>query len=312
MPQTFFENGFVLNPDKYYSPSYRISPFQTSDIARNLSLADDQSVLAKLNEHFDDRKWIFTTSGKSAIRMALEGIALGSDDCVTILTTSGNRYISGCVTREIEQFCRWSRNIESNTAAIFVNHEFGFPYRDLPSLKNYGVPIIEDACHSFLADTKERQMGKIGDFVIYSLPKVFPVQMGGILSFKRQYDIDGDVKLDGPLYRYLAKILSHYWPTLENTHTDRRKNHDRLLRRFSPLGCNGRFDVLDNDVPGVFLFRVPSHVDLDGMKQYGWKHGIECSVFYGEQAFFIPVHQRLTEPDFDYFFHVFSACLRSE
>lgn len=311
MPKTLFDNGFVLNPDQYYSPLYRISPFQTSDISRNLSLADDHSVLDKLDEHLGGNRWVFTTNGKSAIRIALEAIAPCSDDCVTILTTSGNRYISGCVTREIENICSWSRNIESNTVAIFVNHEFGFPYRDLSSLRNYGFPIIEDACHSFLADTSDRQMGKIGDFVIYSLPKIFPVQMGGILSFKNQFEIDGDVNSDSQLYRYLSKVLSYYWPTLEDARADRRKNHERLVRIFSKVGCIGRFEVLENDVPGAFLFRVPSHVDLDIMKKHGWKHGIECSVFYGEQTFFIPVHQRLTEYDFEYFFHVFSACMRS-
>lgn len=309
MRETLFDNGFVLNPDPYYSPCYRISPFQTSDIARNLSLADDDSVLDKLDEHIGGNKWVFTTNGKSAIRLALDTIAPQKNDCVTILTTSGNRYISSCVTKEIEKVCSWSRNIESNTVAIFVNHEFGFPYRDLSSLRNYGVPIIEDACHSFLADTTDRKMGKIGDFVVYSLPKIFPVQMGGILSFKQQYEIEGDVNPQSLLYRYLVKVLSHYWPKLENARSNRRKNHDRLLSAFSKIGCSSHFEVLENDVPGVFLFRVPPHVDLDSMKKHGWKHGIECSVFYGDQAFFIPVHQRLTEYDFDYFFHVFNASI---
>ena len=41
------------------------------------------------------------------------------------------------------------------------------------------------------------------------------------------------------------------------------------------------------------------------MKEHGWRHGIECSVFYGEEAFFIPVHQHLSEIDLDYFYAVF-------
>ena len=27
-----YKKGFVLNPDKYYCPSYRITPFQTSNL----------------------------------------------------------------------------------------------------------------------------------------------------------------------------------------------------------------------------------------------------------------------------------------
>jgi hypothetical protein len=33
-----FDAGFILDPDQYYAPSYRISPFATADIHRNLSL----------------------------------------------------------------------------------------------------------------------------------------------------------------------------------------------------------------------------------------------------------------------------------
>jgi hypothetical protein len=46
------------------------------------------------------------------------------------------------------------------------------------------------------------------------------------------------------------------------------------------------------------------------MKEHGWRHGIECSVFYGEDAFFIPVHQRLEAADLDYFAAVFGEFLK--
>ncbi|SDQ16355.1 DegT/DnrJ/EryC1/StrS aminotransferase family protein [Paraburkholderia fungorum] len=305
-----FVDGFVLQPDAFYSPSYRISPFCTADIADNLRLEPASTASTSLDARFAGRKWCFTECGKEGIALALAALQLASDDCVTILTTSGNRYISGCVTREIEQVCKWSRKIEDSTAAIFVNHEFGYPYRDLAGLRDYGVPIIEDACHSYLADTPGGDMGRVGDFIVFSLPKVYPLQMGGLLSYDARYEIQSRVGAGEPLERHLSTVLSHTMPRLDDIRHARRRHHDQLAQRFARLGCAPRFDLLDNDVPGAFLFTTPAGTDLAAMKRHGWRHGIECSVFYGEDAFFIPVHERLRDADLDYFYTVFARFLK--
>jgi hypothetical protein len=52
------------------------------------------------------------------------------------------------------------------------------------------------------------------------------------------------------------------------------------------------------------MFTVQSGVDLGALKAFMWSHGVESSVFYGEQAFFVPVHSRLGSDDLDYFFEV--------
>ena len=302
-----FDKGFVLNPDIFYAPSYRISPFHTEDIAHNLQLPQSRVAQAALTRRFEGRSWCFTECGKVGIALALEALALKPSDCVTILTTSGNKYISACVTREIEKVCTWSRTLQSNTSALFVNHEFGYPYRDLSNLRRHGLPIIEDACHSYLADTPNNEMGQVGDFTVFSLPKIFPLQIGGIVVFDRQYALQGNVQCGGALESYLTAVLSHYMPQLNTIRAQRIDNQRQLANRFATLGCHVRFELLANDVPGVFMFTVPEGIDLAAMKLYGWAHGIECSVFYGERAFFIPVHQRLREADLDYFFTVFST-----
>lgn len=305
-----YQKGFVVNPDIYYSPSYRISPFRTDDIATNLSLPNSLESEHLLSEKFTERDWCFTECGKEGIALALNALKLKPNECVTIFTTSGNSYISSCVTNEIEKVCSWSREFKNNTAAIFVNHEFGYPYRDLTFLKSYGIPIIEDACHSYLSNTPSGDMGTVGDFTIYSLPKVFPLQMGGILSYKTNYKIQSKVLKGSSFYLYLNSVLSYYLPHMHEVKSLRLKNYHKLVDLFSELNCYPRIDLLEHDVPGVFLFSVPSEVDLISMKKYGWKHGIECSIFYGENAFFIPVHQRLKEVDLNYFHTVFANFLR--
>jgi hypothetical protein len=57
------------------------------------------------------------------------------------------------------------------------------------------------------------------------------------------------------------------------------------------------------------MFQTPAEVDLPALKTFVQEHGIESSVFYGEQAFFVPVHERLVPADLDYFCHVVSAFL---
>jgi hypothetical protein len=307
-----FDNGYVINPDKYYSPSYRISPFKTEDIVENIKIPLSNTVISALDKRFAGRKWIFTNSGKESIALSLQMLSLKPNDCVTIFTTTNNFYISSCVTKEIEKVCKWSRSIEQNTAAIFVNHEFGYPYRNLDELRSYGYPIIEDSCHSFLANTPSGNMGQVGEFAVYSLPKIFPLQMGGILSFDSKYNIESPINKDSELFLYLNRVLSKHIEGLEQAKKQRIINHYKLATLFDSLGCTPRFDLLTNDVPGVFIFTVPEGIDLEKMKQYGWDHGIECSVFYGERSFFIPVHQRLVETDLDYFKIVFQSFFKRQ
>jgi hypothetical protein len=47
--------------------------------------------------------------------------------------------------------------------------------------------------------------------------------------------------------------------------------------------------------------------DLSLHKEWLNKHGIQNSVFYGEDAFFIPCHQNLNFSDIDYFVHVLKS-----
>ena len=58
---------------------------------------------------------------RSAIHAALSHYDLQPDDMVSVFTTSGNTYISGCVTKAIEKTCKWSMKIEDNTKVIVLD-----------------------------------------------------------------------------------------------------------------------------------------------------------------------------------------------
>ncbi|MCF8380678.1 MAG: DegT/DnrJ/EryC1/StrS family aminotransferase [Bacteroidales bacterium] len=299
---------FVLNPDPLLLPSYRISPFTTPDLGFNRTLSNNTSIDEYFSERFGERKFQYTYNGREALNIALSYYNLKQDDIVTILTTTGNFYISQCVTNEIIKFCKWARKIEPKTKLILVNHEFGYPYKNLNHLKEQGIPIIEDCAYSFFSENEFGPLGKIGDFVIYSFPKMFPLQIGGLLVSNILNEIENRNPIDENSLMYIKKNLSHHIKSKEKIINKRIDNYKYLRNRFETLGFTERFFLTKGAVPGVFMFRTNKQkLDLPELKKNFYAHGVQCSVFYGEEAFFIPVHQSLNEQDIEYFYEVMKS-----
>lgn len=301
---------FVINPDPYSLPTYRIGPFQTKDLRLNNDLPVNNDIDDYLNDRFAGSTYRYTYNGRSAINVALSHFDLKKEDVVTILTTSGNFYISSCVTDEISKFCKWSRTILPQTRVLFVNHEFGNPFSGLRMIKEYNLPIIEDCASSFFSDDLEHSIGNIGDFVIYSFPKMFPIQIGGLLRARQNSVAGRNIEIKPELLQYIKNVLSAYIHSSGEIIQQRIANYENLKVKFQSLGFSERFECNKGVVPGVFMFRTNNHnIDLQELKKHFWAHGIHSSVFYGEKAFFIPVHQALMPQDLEYFFEVMKAFL---
>lgn len=300
---------FILNPDEYLKPTYRISPFRTQDIALNYNLPDSCLCDDYLSDRFAGKTTQYTLNGREALNIALNQYGLKRSDVVTIFTTSDNFYISGCVTVEIEKFCNWSREVTTATKVILVNHEFGYPYDDLVKLKSeHNLPIIEDCAHTFYSEDKNNSIGRVGDFVIYSFPKVYPMQIGGLLVSNLMGALSENNLLNSELLRHIKNVCSEYVRKKAEIVEARRTNYMVLRDRFAELGFKERFPLTERIVPGVFMFSTKgSGIDLPQLKKYYYDHGVQCSVFYGEEAFFLPVHQNLIKEDMDYFFEVIKS-----
>jgi hypothetical protein len=295
------KNGFVLSPSKELIPDYKLSPFSTADVAVNRRLPDSDSIDIYFAERFKSKQICYTSSGREAINLALINYNLSPEDYVTILTTTGNRYVSGCVTREIDKFCKWSRKIETGTRLILVIHEFGIPFRNIGLLKQYNQPVIEDCAYSFFSGDKNDEIGNTGEFVIYSFPKMFPMQAGGMLV-SNAGNIP-DTAIDKSLLRYLKNSLSYHILKSEWIKETRVKNYNYLKKLFHNIGLEERFELGNRTVPGIFMFKAGEEkMDLPGLKKFLYENGIECSIFYGEESFFTPVHQNLLEDDMLYIF----------
>lgn len=295
---------FVLNPDPYSLPVYRIGPFQTADVAFNHLLPEDRSVMDYFGQRFAGRDFTITTNGREAIYLALKFYGLAKDDLVTILTTSQNFYISSCVTREIEKFCQWNREIVPETKVIFVNHEFGTVYPHMDKLMATGLPIIEDCCTTFFSQDEAGRVGLYGDFAVYSFPKFYPIQIGGLLvNNKNKTTSPSTINVE--TRQYIQNVLSHHIKDEQELLEKRNAIYNCALNRYKKLGFADFFPQHKLQVPSVMMLKNNGIIkDLPALKTHLWNHGIQSSVFYGQDAFFIPSHQNLTETDVEYFYSV--------
>ena len=78
-------------------------------------------------------------------------LGLRQDDVVTVLLTSGNYYINGCVPLRLRSTVN-GLGSSRKARKPSLNHEFGFPFEALAELERYGIPIIEDCAHWFFPE----------------------------------------------------------------------------------------------------------------------------------------------------------------
>jgi hypothetical protein len=291
--------GFIIDPEPFRKPCYYISPFHAGFLEENKRIVQQQKVNGKLLDNFFGKHHYFTRSGKESIFQALCQYKLQPSDEVLIVTTTQNKYISTCVTSQIERICRWSRSMSDHTRLIFINHEFGYICEEVNQYKTYGLPIIEDMAYSLFSG-RDTLAGGQGDFTIYSLPKIFPVQMGGVLRVNNSEALHYAPVLEPAIRKALRSLASHYLQEADSNIAARLHNDAYFRKSIGTVGGTHRFESLSGQVPGAFLFHLPQ-IDLDALKVFLQRNGIECSVFYGEDCFYLPLHQMLKDSDINFF-----------
>ena len=282
--------------------NYAINPFMPEHKNINQNLPKCNLAHKYFDKRFGSGNWKFTLSGRHAISIALNYFNLEKKDVVTILTTSANFYISSCVTNEIEKYCNWNREITNKTKIIFINHEFGYPYPKMNDLLKLGLPIIEDCCTGFFSQNKIRKIGKYGEFAIYSFSKIFPIESGGLIISNTKKKVK-HINLDKEFSAYLENVISYNLKNKNEIFKKRRINFEYALRLFKKLGFDECFENNKLIMPSLLILNNNKVINnLDSFKVFLWKHKIESSIFYGEDAFFIPSHQSLTKKDIDFFY----------
>lgn len=302
------ENSFLTDYTENNHPAFLIIPFRTEDILRNAELSRRYTfdLKGKLEELYPGKYITLTSNGRKALELALEQNPQKSNNQnIFIQTTSDNLYISSCVTKVIEKKNSWHRRKDGDCDSILINHEFGYTDGRAQRIsKNFW---IEDCAFSFNSkyDNGER-CGSYGSCSVFSFSKFFPIQFGGFLTSNHP------VKYleDRQIIKYVSNVVGFYLNEIEHWSTYRREIYNYYMEVFSQLGCSQYLKLRPNDVPGVFLFRTPIDLNLQLLKEYYWKRGIQCSVFYGEQAFYLPLNQFTEKKHIDYFADIFNLFLK--
>ena len=252
---------------------------------------------------------VVLSSGSSALLFALKtlGVAQGSEvilptyvchsvyDAVVcsgatpVLCDVGTDWI---MTTETIEPC-----ISSRTSAIIVVHIFGI-IADVPSIKRFGVPIIEDCCQAFGADVNGHRAGSVGEIGVYSFNAIKCLSTGeggfagtssGVLAENMKIRKDTNM-LFSPLTDLQAALglsqLERYTEFL-----NRRKQ--LALRYFAELPESLTRRLQINGGRSMF-FRFPLESDLDFDVAQGKFSGLGVAVRRGVDDL---LHRRINLPD---------------
>jgi hypothetical protein len=294
----------ILHPDPFLVPIIHMSPFSGKLNVEGLSSnCSEKKILDFVSHQLFGKKLhgILTANGREAISLALDAIVDGPDFLISILTPSGSGYVSSCVTKEISKKCRLVYGEVANVDAYFIIHEFGRPMQPSLQVLNSGKPIIEDCAYAFVSTCFGGGYGAIGDYIVYSLPKAFEAQYGGMLYSKRNV-LNGLHRSSEPNSYILSRLLNF-------SEKLRQFNEQRLnvYRHMQIIAQKFNFEeVLVHDgqgVPHAFMVQLNKNIDVEHLKLYMNRQGIESSVFYGGEAYFLPCHQNLTDPEIEYMFY---------
>ncbi|MEX1014724.1 MAG: hypothetical protein WDZ80_06200 [Candidatus Paceibacterota bacterium] len=290
---------FVTKYIENNHPSFLIIPFQKEDIEKNyeLNIKYSFNLKERLQELYPDKFIKLTSSGRKALELALNSISETGNKDVLIQTTSDNFYISSCVTKTIEKKNRWHRSNEKKNDVILINHEFGYADNRILSYKE-SKNLIEDCAFAFASkfETKKK-CGTIGQYSIFSLSKFFPIQVGGILLSDKPIKYEEDKKIE----EYISNVVGYYFNEIEKWIEQRYLIYDYYNKVFKQLNCKEYFSKNENNVPGVYLFKLPKNINADLLKEYYQQRGVQCSVFYKEQAFYLPLNQFTKKWHVDFF-----------
>jgi hypothetical protein len=284
---------------------------QKMDIATNL-----RSPKLRLSE-YDDRTHIFTSpnasrgapplsrdhvltsSGRKALALAFEECSLRLSDEVFIVTTFNKPNVSSCVTSTVFNYCKPSRVLSDNTRAILVIHEFGVPHPQIAEFRSLcddrQIPLIEDCAHTVDSRWPEGSLvGSLGDYVIYSLSKIFPIPSGGLvfgLGHRPKTDTEERRLVDS-----MSANLSDFWNLLP-LFSARRK----ALLRLAVNGLRNAITVVSDPSENITPWFLPVLVsEPAAIMRYLRSQGIECGLWHGSNIIVLPLHQYLTDAEMNF------------
>lgn len=149
-----------------------------------------------LSSYFPQKNFLFVDMGRTAFKIIIERANLRESEILVpaflcdIFFPIFKQYQISPVFLDVNlktfqpEIKEIERKITKKTKAILILHTFGLPFKEIESVKNFNLILIEDCAHSFFAKIDGKFCGNFGDFAFFSLYKQFPTMRGGILITK--------------------------------------------------------------------------------------------------------------------------------
>ena len=245
---------------------------------------------------FKKKEGMLTYNGRSAITALLQSLGLNRNDEVWIVTTFDLPNVSSHVTCTIFNICKPSRVLTNKTKAIFVIHEFGVIHPEVKGLRKVAterkIPLIEDCAHTIDSKRDGVSAGRIGDYVIVSFPKIYPVTLGGMLLGARvPYSLSA---MELAKLQSISSVIlnqTNQW----NTHASRRRDiFKQLSAAATNFGLKPLYEINRDITPWFFpvgTSKVEELVELAALQK------IDCRPWYGSDIVVLPCHQFLKDED---------------
>jgi hypothetical protein len=234
-------------------------------------------------------RFIYTNSGKEAIRIIVEHLNLQKEDEVYITTTTESSYVSTCVSATLFNYSKISRILTDKTKVVYVIHNFGFSHPKLLELRKLcddkGLILVEDCAFAFDSYVGNIRLGSIGDFSLYSLPKIFPISSGGILSFNKKFDIKRK-----PIDDQILKLTERWIPKVTNIKNHRQENYNFLENRVNKQSIYGN---VNNINPFMYGFYSENYQEY-----YSCLEGFELGLTHVKNEVHIPVNAFIAKDKF--------------
>ena len=176
---------------------------------------------------------------------------------------------------------------------------------------NTKLPIIEDCAYAIGTRIEGGEVGKIGDYAVYSFPKYFPFLFGGILVSRKgkgEKTVSEQLKVTADGKKFLKCQLKAVERNCKEWNDVRKNNWKFFVEGLSLYKIVPYFSSEPTTVPGVFVLKFPDELITKGpkIKEKLNDQGIECTEYYTMGGFYFPVHQELSEYDKNYILHHFT------
>lgn len=296
-----FVSGHMIKNPPEYLPLIRLVPFADELEFKGIRRAQAFKKVAGIF----GPDYTILPRGMHAIYLALKEAGIKKGDHIAVVTTFGNRYLSGCVRHAVESVGKLKRKITVDTKAVVIVHEWGIFCKETEDIIRYcrkkRIVVIED-CAMLMRSFPKLKSGR-GLYKVYSFTKIFPMQFGGALLGKvlpeRLLKNEGmfDSKKRSLVIRQLGAILD----SMPKIAGQRRRNWKYLNEFFGKKGLSTYYKPGSKDVPHAYLLKLSkSDVGLRDFKMRLYKFGIECAPYWGNGAVALPCHQELNKAHLDY------------